>query len=81
MAYTICTIWAVQRGKRYNINNDQVQGLVTLALISGLIGSRICHVLLYPENYHSWLDFLKIYNGGLVLYGFLFTTHIPHPKT
>jgi phosphatidylglycerol---prolipoprotein diacylglyceryl transferase len=64
----------VQRGKKYGISKDQVQDLVTLALISGLLGARICHALLYPENYHTWLDFFKIYNGGLVLYGFLFTT-------
>ena len=76
LAYLICGAWAVHRGKIYGLRKDQVQSLVTTSLISGLLGARVCHVILYNEYYHSWVDFFKIYNGGLVLYGFLITTPI-----
>ena len=76
LAYLICGKWAVERGKFYGLLPEQVQSLVTTSLVSGLIGARLCHVWLYTEFYHSWVDVFKIYNGGLVLYGFLFTTPI-----
>lgn len=74
MAYLVCTAWASHRGKAYGIKKEQVQDLVTMALISGIVGARIMHTILYPSGYQSLADYFKLYNGGLVLYGFLLTT-------
>lgn len=76
IAYLVATYWAGKRGQKYGISKDQVQDLTTSALISGIIGARLMHFILYPDYYHSWLDLLKIYEGGLVLYGFILTSPI-----
>ena len=75
-AYLLATSWATKRGQTYGINKDQVQDITTATLISGIIGARMMHLFLYPEHYYSWVDILKIYEGGLVLYGFILTSPI-----
>ena len=75
-AYILATQWATIRGKKYGVNKDQIQDITTAALISGIIGARIMHLFLYPDYYESWVDILKIYEGGLVLYGFILTSPI-----
>jgi phosphatidylglycerol:prolipoprotein diacylglycerol transferase len=74
LAYLVCSFWASKRGEHFGMKKEQTQDLVTSSLISGLIGCRLMHWFLYPEGYHTPLDFFKLYNGGLVLYGFLLTT-------
>jgi phosphatidylglycerol:prolipoprotein diacylglycerol transferase len=74
VAYLVCSYWAVRRGRQFGMKSEQVQDLVTTSLISGIIGARFMHWWLYPEGYETFFDFFKLYNGGLVLYGFLFTT-------
>jgi phosphatidylglycerol---prolipoprotein diacylglyceryl transferase len=74
VAYLVCTFWATRRAKTYDITADVVGSITTTALISGVLGARIMHFLLYPEGYHSFGDFLKLNEGGLVLYGFILTT-------
>lgn len=74
MAYLVCTFWATQRGKKLGIEADVVNSLSTTVLISGVIGCRLMHIILYPEGYHEFMDIFKLNEGGLVLYGFLLTT-------
>jgi len=76
IAYLLATHWAGSRGQKYNISKDQVQDITTGALISGIIGARMMHLFLYPSYYQSWVDIFKIYEGGLVLYGFILTSPI-----
>ena len=74
IAYIVCTFWATKRGKKFGVSSDLVNSLSTTALISGVVGCRIMHFILYPEGYQTFTDFFRLNEGGLVLYGFLLTT-------
>lgn len=60
-------IWRAKRSE--GIKSDDVidVGLVTILL--SIIGARLYYVLTSLENYHSFLDVIAIWNGGLGLYG------------
>jgi len=73
-AYICVTFISVKRAKPLGFSKEMIQDLTTSTLISGIIGARFAHLFLYSEQYESFIDFFKIYNGGLVLYGFLLTT-------
>ena len=70
VAYLICTFWATRRGKALGISPDVVSNISTSALISGVLGARLLHWILYPQGYSTFMDFLRLNQGGLVLYGF-----------
>ena len=74
VAYLICTFWATRRAKTHGVDADVVNNISTTALISGVLGARLMHLILYPGGYHNFSDFFKLNEGGLVLYGFLLTT-------
>jgi len=74
IAYLICTFWATKRGKKFGVEAQVVSNITTTALISGIFGARLLHWILYPEGYAHFIDFLKLNEGGLVLYGFMLTS-------
>jgi len=74
LAYISVTFISIRRAKPLGFSKEMIQDLTTTTLISGIIGARFAHLFLYTDQYESFIDFFKIYNGGLVLYGFLLTT-------
>lgn len=74
LAYITSTQWACQRAKRYQISPTHIQDIALVSLFSGVLGARIAHFILYNQYYESLFDFIKINDGGLVLYGFFLTT-------
>ena len=73
LAYLTVTSLCVFRAKKYNIDKEIVQDLTLSILLAGIIGARIAHIALYSHQYESFVEIFKIWNGGLVLYGFLLT--------
>jgi phosphatidylglycerol---prolipoprotein diacylglyceryl transferase len=74
LAYIVVTFICIKRAHPLGFNKDIVQDITTSTLIAGIIGARLAHIILYTDQYGSFLEIFKIYNGGLVLYGFLITT-------
>lgn len=63
---------AVKRSSKYGINQKQADNIIFWLIIGGFIGARLYHVLsLFSYYYIHPLDILKIWNGGLSIYGAL----------
>lgn len=67
-------VWATRRARRHHVGAQVVQDLCLWTLVSGILGARLMHRLLYAEYYSGLMDFFNLPSGGLVLYGALFTT-------
>ncbi len=67
-------VYLVRReSKRVGIDADMIADLAFWTLRVGLLGSRVAHILLYPEEY-SWrepLGWIAFWRGGLVFQGAL----------
>jgi phosphatidylglycerol:prolipoprotein diacylglycerol transferase len=57
------------RGKKNNIKFDDIIDLGLFAVICGVIGARLYYVIMEHESYHSFMDVIAIWNGGLAIYG------------
>ncbi len=68
-----CTL-AGRRARACGVSPAALQDIALWSLLAGVLGARLMHRLLYPEAYFEALDFLRLYNGGLVLYGAFLTT-------
>jgi phosphatidylglycerol:prolipoprotein diacylglycerol transferase len=63
---------AIKRAKAYGINPKTAEDLLFWLIIGGFIGARLYHVLSSAPYYYSHpLDMIKVWNGGLSIYGAL----------
>ena len=64
--------YCMQRdGKKIGVDPDNMTTLVMGSLILGIIGSRVFHIVMYPQHY-SWTDpvgWIALWKGGLVFQG------------
>ncbi len=61
---------ALARSRRYGIGLQQAEDLLFWLIVGGFIGARIYHVFSSAEYYWRHpLDSLKVWNGGLSIYG------------
>ena len=79
--YAICILagmavaiwWATQRWEKRGGSGDDLFDIVFVAIIAGIIGSRIWHVLTSPEPFFGPggdpVSVLYIWQGGLAIYG------------
>ena len=63
-------LWAVYQGRRHGIHEDAVYGTAVWAVIGGLSGARLVHVI---DNWDYYIQdpllILRIYEGGIGLLG------------
>ena len=55
--------------KKQNININFIDNLIFYMLIIGIIGARLYYVVFNYQEFTSFIDIFKIYNGGLAIYG------------
>lgn len=60
---------ALRRGRARGMNDDDLLGLFWWIVISSIIGARLHYVLAHPDQFAGLLDALRIWGGGLILYG------------
>jgi phosphatidylglycerol---prolipoprotein diacylglyceryl transferase len=53
-----------------NLPKDRVQDLVIVVFLGGLIGARVTYMIVEDKG---WKQFLRIWEGGIVLYGGIIT--------
>lgn len=63
----LALLLATKYAKKKDISSENIQTLVLLAVFGGILGSRLIHVLQFPNI--PITDFFKIWDGGLSLYG------------
>lgn len=57
------------QAKKEKISPDLFALVLLWSIIGGIVGARILYVLLYLNQFSSWLDVISIWNGGLVSFG------------
>lgn len=62
-------IYATWRAKSHGISMDDMLDVAIYTVLAGIIGARLYYVLTTLENYHSFLDVIAIWNGGIAIYG------------
>jgi phosphatidylglycerol---prolipoprotein diacylglyceryl transferase len=61
--------WATRAGARRGIDADRILSLVGWILVSSIVGARLHFVIAHPSSFAGPFDFLRIWEGGLTLYG------------
>lgn len=63
---------AVKRAGKYGINLERADNIIFWLIIGGFVGARLYHVLSsFGYYYIHPIDILKLWNGGLSIYGAL----------
>ena len=62
------TAWRARKG---HLNPNFAFDMATWLFIGGLIGARAFFVIQYRQNFDSFFDIFKIWEGGIVFYGSL----------
>ncbi len=60
---------AFKLSKKEGIKSDDMFDLAIWLIIFCIIGARLYYVLSKPGGYHSFMDVISIWNGGLAIYG------------
>jgi len=69
-AFLVSTILCFKEAEKLRINKDVIVDLAFLIMVFGILGARGFYVLLNLKEYLNFpLEVIKIYKGGLVLYG------------
>jgi phosphatidylglycerol---prolipoprotein diacylglyceryl transferase len=77
LAFVLCTWLAGRRGDKEGVRRETLQDLAIWLFVGGIIGARLTFLLVEGEAGQPWTtrllsaltEFLKIWDGGLVLYG------------
>ena len=70
----ILSIWLFN----YNSRNSKIPrppliDILLVISIFGILGARINYILLFPQYYNSFRDYIALHEGGLVFYGGMLT--------
>ena len=64
---------AVKRADRFGLTSKEAEDILFWVIVGGFIGSRLYHVLsAWVFYYQHPFDILKVWNGGLSIYGAVF---------
>jgi phosphatidylglycerol:prolipoprotein diacylglycerol transferase len=69
ISFLVGTYWTLKSASRRGISEDRIFSLVGWILLSSIAGARLHFVIGHPTSFASPLDFLRIWEGGLTLYG------------
>jgi phosphatidylglycerol:prolipoprotein diacylglycerol transferase len=69
VAFILGSWWAVKAAARRGVAEDRMMSLVAWILISSIVGARLHFILGHPESYENLSDLLRVWEGGLTLYG------------
>lgn len=74
IAFLVAVSIARWRAKKENINPDKITDLSIYLVCAGIFGARLFFVIQFFEDYKdNLLNIFKVYEGGLVYYGGLFS--------
>lgn len=64
-------LYVMRRAKQEHVKGDDIYDLAIWVVICGVVGARAYYVLTTLGEYHSFLDVIAVWNGGLAFYGCL----------
>ena len=72
VGYLAGSWWLLREGKRRGIPEDDIASVLLRALIGAIVGARVFYVIAHISEFASFVDMLKIYQGGISLIGGIF---------
>ena len=67
------SLWLARALRRLGITDkDAASDLVTLAVVTGLLGARWTYLAIHPDALQSPIDLIALWKGGIVSYGGFF---------
>lgn len=62
-------LYCVYRSKQEGISFDDILDMAIFAIPFGIVGARLYYVAMSASHYHSFMDVIAIWNGGIAIYG------------
>lgn len=62
-------LYCAYRAKQEGISIDDILDMAIFSIPFGIIGARLYYVIMSKDHYHSFMDVIAIWNGGLAIYG------------
>jgi phosphatidylglycerol:prolipoprotein diacylglycerol transferase len=57
------------QNKNIGVSLDDISDIALICVPSAIIGARLYYVLTKLDNYHSFMDMIAVWEGGLAIYG------------
>lgn len=67
--FLLGVLFVIHSSKKQGVDPENVWDIALFGLIAGIIGARIYYVLFALDEFNSFWDIFKIWNGGLAIYG------------
>ncbi len=62
-------LYVLYRSKFEQIKSDDVLDIAIFTIISAMVGARLYYVVMNLSHYHTFLEVIAIWNGGIAIYG------------
>ena len=69
LGYLAGSWWMLREGRKRGLNEDHVGTILLWALIGAIVGARFFYVIGHLDDFESFVDMLKIWEGGISLIG------------
>lgn len=69
LGYLLGVLVACKNAKKRGLKTDDILTMACYVIPFCIIGARLCYVFTYIERFHSFVDVIAIWNGGLIFYG------------
>ncbi len=69
LGYLLGVLVACKNAKKRGLKTEDILTMACYVIPFCIIGARLCYVFTYIERFHSFLDAIAIWNGGLIFYG------------
>lgn len=67
--FLLAFLFVYKTCEKRGVKHDSIWDIALFGLIAGIVGARIYYVLFALDEFSSFTDMLKIWNGGLAIYG------------
>jgi phosphatidylglycerol:prolipoprotein diacylglycerol transferase len=72
VGYLAGSWWLLREGKKRGLREDDISTVLLRALVGAIVGARFFYVMAHFGEFDSYVDMLKIWQGGISLIGGIF---------
>jgi phosphatidylglycerol:prolipoprotein diacylglycerol transferase len=67
--FLLAVLFVTRGSEKRGVSPDSIWDIAVIGLVAGIIGARIYYILFALDEFDSFADMFKIWNGGLAIYG------------
>ena len=67
--FTLAVLFGGRIAYKWKMNLDKMIDVLIWGTVAGILGARLYYVAFHAEEFHSFADVFKIWEGGLAIYG------------